>query len=108
MKIVRYLVATLYLFSCILHIYWAIDGTTHISMGLMLFFGILYFLLGMLIMKKKKIAYWLGILPIIPIVMTLTKIDFKNLIWMDIWLPIKFAAVIGCILLITIKDQSSY
>ena len=106
MKTVRYLVAILFFISCILHIYWAIDDTTDISMGLMLLFGILYFLLGILIMKKKKIAYWLGILPVIPIAMTLTKIDFKNLIWVDIWLPIKFAAVIGCILLITIKYQS--
>jgi len=66
MKAIRYLAASMFLLTGILHFYLAINPTPEISSIGMLIGGIVYSATGVLLLMKVGFARWLGLIPIVP------------------------------------------
>lgn len=103
MKAIRLLAACLFLLTGILHIYLAINPVAEPNLILMMAFGILYLATGVLLLMNKRVGLWLGLIPIIPLVMSPFMLDFQNLDWTFVWIPIELIAVICCIILLVKK-----
>ena len=106
MKAIRYLAASMFLLTGILHFYLAINPTPEVisSIG-MLIFGIVYSATGVLLLMKIGFARWLGLIPIVPMVMTPFMLDLSSLDWTILWFPIELVAVICCIILLVRKSK---
>jgi hypothetical protein len=65
MKTIRLLAASLFLVSGILHVFFAFKGNTNNSLPIWIGDGIIYLLLGGLLLMKKRFPFWLGIIPFI-------------------------------------------
>jgi len=106
MKAIRYLAASMFLLTGILHFYLWINPTPLvISPNGMLIGGIVYSSTGVLLLMKLGFARWLGLLPILPIVMALFMSDLSSLDWTILWFPIELVAVICCIILLVKKSK---
>ena len=106
MKAIRYLAASMFLLTGILHFYLWINPTPEtISAIGMLIAGIVYSATGVLLLMKVGFAPWLGLLPIVPIVMIPFMLDLSSLDWTIIWFPIELVAVICCIILLVKKSK---
>ena len=82
MKTIRYLTTGLLFLAGVLHIYLSIAESTQEQFVPTLIFGIVYCILGFLIMSKKRFAIWIGlILPFLPLIGSLVKVDFKSSSW---------------------------
>ncbi len=107
MKPIRYLAASLFIISGILHFYYLTKGTSDPYFISALVFVILYFALGILLIMNKKFAIWLGlIIPIVPLASLFT-VDLKSLdAFTIIVLAIDLAVVILCLILLLNKKKS--
>jgi hypothetical protein len=106
MKAIRYLAASMFLLTGILHFYlWLNPTPTVISPNGMLIGGIVYSATGVLLLMKVGFARWLGLFPIVPIVMTPFMLDLSSLDWSMVWFPIELVAVICCIILLVKKSK---
>ncbi len=101
MKAIRYLAVSMFLLTGILHFYLWINPTPEIITTIgMLIGGIVYSATGVLLLMKVGFARWLGLLPIVPMVMVPFMLDLSSLDWTIIWFPIELVAVICCIILL--------
>ncbi len=105
MKAIRYLAASMFLLTGILHFYLAINPTPETGSIAGLIGGIVYSATGVLLLMKVGFARWLGLIPIIAIVMAPFMLDLTNLDWTMVWFPIELVAVICCIILLVKKSK---
>jgi len=105
MKAIRYLAASMFLLTGILHFYLGINPTPEISAIGMLIGGIVYSTTGVLLLMKIGFARWLGLIPIVPMVMAPFMLDLANPDWTMVWFPIELVAVICCIILLVKKSK---
>jgi len=105
MKAIRYLAASMFLLTGILHFYLAINPVPEFSSIGMLIAGIVYSATGVLLLMKIGFARWLGLIPIVPVVMAPFMLDLSNLDWTMLWFPIEIVAVICCIILLVKKSK---
>lgn len=106
MKAIRYLAASMFLLTGILHFYFTFNPPPEFDSAIaMLSGGIIYSATGILLLLKVGFARWLGLLPIVAIVITTFQLDLANLDWTIIWYPIELVAVICCIILLVKKSK---
>ncbi len=105
MKAIRLLAASMFLLTGVLHAYLAINPTPEVSAISMLIGGIVYLAIGVLLLMNKRWARWLGLIPIVPMVMAPFMLDLSNLDWTMLWFPIEVVAVICCIILLVKKSK---
>jgi hypothetical protein len=105
MKAIRYLAASMFLLTGVLHLYLAFNPPESFSFISMLIGGIIYSATGVLLLMKLKFARWLGLLPIIALAMAPFMLDFQNLDWTFLWIPIELVAVICCLILLIKKSE---
>jgi hypothetical protein len=105
MKTIRYIAALLMLISAVWHIvhYFSISG----SHGLLpLLLGILYLIIGLLLLTPKMIGVYLGLIPLVPVIMTLFAANVKNLgVATIIFMIIDLLVVICCAYLFIAKKK---
>ena len=108
MKTIRYLATGLLFLTGVLHIYLAIAEFTREQFVPTLIFGIVYCILGFLIMSKKMFAIWIGlILPLLPLIGSLVKVDFKTTDPMTyVVLGLDLAILLSCLILLLRKSRS--
>jgi|LAHU01.1.fsa_nt_gb hypothetical protein len=108
MKTIRYLATGLLVLTGVLHIYLSIAESTQEQFVPTLIFGIVYCILGFLILSKKRFAIWFGlILPLLPLTGSLIKVDFKTTDLMTfIVLGLDLAILLSCLILILSKSKS--
>ena len=108
MKTIRYLVIGLLFLTGVLHIYLAIAESTQEQFVPTLIFGIVYCILGSLIIYKKMFAIWIGlILPFLPLIGSLVKVDFKTTDPMTyVVLGLDLAILLSCLILLLRKNRS--
>ena len=105
MKVLRYLAAILLIIAGLVHFYIATNPPPEFKPAIMVIFGLLYVVTGVLILMKKRIGLFLGLIPIVPIAMTPMMIDFQNLDWTFAMFPVELIAVICCLILIFKKEK---
>ena len=105
MKAIRLLAASMFLLTGILHLYLALKTPADPNFIVTLAFGIVYFATGVLLLMKMGFARWLGLIPIVPMVMAPFMLDLSNLDWTMVWFPIELIAVICCIILLLKKSK---
>ena len=96
----------MFLITGVLHLFLAIKDPSDPNFALLLGFGILYAAIGVLLLMNKKFAYWLGLIPIIPIALSPFMIDWSNIDWTFLWLPIEVIAVVCCLILLLKKNKA--
>jgi len=108
MKTIRHLAAGLLFLTGVLHIYLSIAESTREQFLPTLIFGIVYCILGFLILLKKRFAIWIGlILPLLPLTGSLVNVDFKTTDPMTfIVLGLDLAILLSCLILILSKSKS--
>ena len=105
MKAIRLLAASMFILTGGLHLYKAFSAPTDPDFILILAFGVVYFATGVLLVMNKRFAIWMGLIPIIPLVMAPFMLDFQNMDWSFVWIPIEIVAVICCIVLLVKKSK---
>lgn len=105
MKAIRYLAASMFLLTGILHFYLAINPTPEIGSIGMLIAGIVYSATGVLLLMKVGFARWLGLIPIVPMAMAPFMLNLSSLDWTMLWFPIELVAVLCCIILLLKKSK---
>jgi len=106
MKAIRYLAASMFLLTGILHFYLWINPTPGVITAIgMLIGGIVYSAIGVMLLMKIGFARWLGLIPIVPIVMAPFMFELSSLDWTLLWFPIELVAVICCIILLAKKSK---
>ena len=105
MKTIRYLAASMFLLTGILHFYLAINPPPEFGSIGMIIAGIVYSATGVLLLMKVGFAPWLGLIPIVPLVMAPSMLDLSSLDWTMLWFPIELIAVICCLILLVKKSK---
>ena len=100
MKTIRLITASLLLISGVLHVFFAFKfkDVTNNALAYWMGDGILYLVIGVLFLIKKRFPYWLGVIPIIVSIAAPTGSVYKvlyNVMW-----GVDLLAVIGCMALI--------
>ena len=100
MKTLRLITASLLIISGVLHVFFAFKfkDVTNNALAYWMGVGILYLVLGVLFLIKKRFAFWLGLIPIIVSIAAPTGSGYKvliNVMWYN-----DLLAVIGCMALI--------
>ncbi len=106
MKALRFLAALMFLITGVIHLYLAIADPSDPNFLLALIFGVIYFAIGVLLILNKKLALWLGLIPIIPFAMAPFMLDFNNLDWTFSMFPIELIAVVCCVILLINKSKA--
>ena len=105
MKAIRLLAASMFLLTGVLHFHMAFSALDDPNLILTLAFGIVYFATGVLLLMNKGFARWMGLIPIVPLVMAPFMLDFQNMDFTFAWIPIEIVAVICCIVLLAKKSK---
>lgn len=107
MKTIRLLAAWLLLLTGILHLLFAFMPYAGSNFVPFIVFGIVYFLIGLLILSKKDLGIWLGLLvPLIPIVLIPNMIAHKTLGHkMMLLLGIDMVIIVCCLLIVLNKSK---
>jgi hypothetical protein len=100
MKTIRYFAALLMLISGVWHV--ALYFKAPAEWGIAaLAFGVLYFIIGLLLLRPKMIGVYLGLLPIVAVVAAPFMIGLKNLgLVMSALLIIDLVVFVCCVFLI--------
>ena len=78
MKTIRYIAALLMLVSGVWHIFLYIKSPAETGIAA-LAFGILYVVTGLLLFTPKMIGVYLGLIPLVPLIMAPFMVDLKKL-----------------------------
>lgn len=78
MKTIRYFAALLMLISGVWHIVLYLKAPADFGIAA-LAFGILYVITGLLLFTPKKLGVYLGLIPLVPLIMAPFMVDLKNL-----------------------------
>jgi len=100
MRFIRLLAAILFLVGAGVHLYIAIKAPTSTYFEFALIFTIVYTAIGVLLLKNKRYAPFLGLIPIIPLIPASLQLDLNNLNWTFAMFVIEVIAVVCCILLL--------
>jgi hypothetical protein len=105
---IRLLAAGLFLLNGILHFYAVVTkGSSDRYFIAAIAFGIIYCLLGVLLMLKKRYAIWLGIIiPIFPLLTAAFTVDLKTLDTFSISIMVlDILALLCCLILLLNKNK---
>ena len=105
MKAIRLLAASMFLLTGVLHFYLSFSALDDPNFIITLAFGVVYFATGVLLLLNKRFALWMGLIPIVPLVMAPFMLDLSSPDWTFAWIPIEIVAVICCIILLVKKSK---